>query len=139
MNKKESKKLKTLFVEQLRKTPILQLCCEKLEVSRMTIYRWKQSDPEFAKAVDDALAEGKLVVNDLAESQLISAIRDRNITAILAWLRHHHPEYANKLELTAKIKQDDETLTPEQEALVRKGLAYGSFIPKDDPRNGTTP
>ena len=103
MNKKKSDKTKEAFLEQLRKTPILQIACEKIGIHRMSVYRWKKEDPEFAKAVDEASLEGRLLVNDLAESQLISAVKDRNMSAILAWLKHNHPSYKTKVEIEGKM------------------------------------
>ena len=83
---KKSGHLKEALLEQLRKTPIIQIACEKLNISRMSFYRWKQEDTEFAKKIEEALLDGQLLVNDLAESQLISAIKDRNMHAVMAWL-----------------------------------------------------
>lgn len=117
-----------LMVEQLKKTPVVQIACEKTGIARSTFYRWKEEDPEFAKEADQALAEGVALVNDMAESQLLSAIRDRNISAIFYWLNHRHSAYSNKLEITAKVK--DETLSPEQEELIKKALKHASLIMK---------
>ena len=36
MNKKKSDKTKEAFLEQLRKTPILQIACEKIGIHRMS-------------------------------------------------------------------------------------------------------
>lgn len=118
---KRIEKTKQLLLEQLKKTPIIQIACEKIGLGRATFYRWKVDDPTFAKAVDDALLEGKLLVNDLAESQLIGAIKDRNLTAITYWLRHHHRDYKNRLELEGTINTIHE-LSDEQKALVKKAL-----------------
>lgn len=117
-----------LMVEQLKKTPVVQIACEKVGVARSTFYRWKDEDPKFAKEADEALAEGVSLINDMAESQLLSAIRDRNISAIFYWLNHRHSAYSNKLEITAKVK--DETLSPEQEELIKKALEHASLIMK---------
>lgn len=128
MNIKKSDKAKDAFLEQLRKTPILQIACEKMGVHRMSIYRWKQEDPEFAKAVDEAMLEGRLMVNDLAESQLIGAIKDRNMTAIIAWLKHNHPGYKTKLEIEGRMEVI-EKLPPEfKEALKAKFKLSGIEI-----------
>lgn len=115
-----------LMIDQLKKTPVVQIACEKCGVARSTYYRWREEDPEFAKQADLALAEGVALVNDLAESQLLSAIKDRNISAIFYWLNHRHSAYSNKLEITAKVK--DETLTPEQEELIKKALERASLL-----------
>ena len=115
---------KKVLLEHLKKTPILQFAVEKSGVSRATVYRWRSEDKAFAVAMDEALHDGKLVVNDLAEAQLMTAIRERNLGAVTYWLRHHHPDYANTLQIKHAIQ--DETLTPEQEALVREALRLAS-------------
>lgn len=120
---------KELLLEQLRKTPIVQVACQKVDVGRASYYRWRKEDKEFARMADDALAEGNLLVNDMAESQLLSSIRDKNLGAIVFWLKNHHPTYATKIEVTARLKNNDEKLTPDQEALVQKALEMASLIP----------
>ena len=40
---------KKAIIEQLKKTPIIQVTCEKLGVSRATFYRWKKNDDKFSK------------------------------------------------------------------------------------------
>lgn len=131
MNTVERRKTKNkkLILEQLKKTPIVQIVCEKSGVGRATYYRWRKEDPEFSRLADQAISEGQLLVNDLAESQLISAIRDKNLSAIVFWLKTHHPSYASKLEITGKIKHEEQ-LTPEQEALVMKALKLASVVPE---------
>jgi len=123
-------KNKELIIQQLRKTPIVQVSCEKVGIGRATFYRWKQEDQDFSTKADEALLEGSLLVNDVAESQLMSAIRDKNLTAIIFWLKHHHPNYATRVEVTARLKADNEILTPEQEELVTKALKLASLIPQ---------
>lgn len=116
-----------LLLEQLKKTPIIQVACSKTNIARTTYYRWRQADAKFAKAADTALIDGCLLINDMAESQLISAVKDKNFSAIVYWLKHHHPTYTNRLEITAPMKQPDE-LTPEQETIVREALRRSSLL-----------
>ncbi len=117
---------KTMVIEQLKKSPIVQTVCEKLNISRNTYYRWRNDDKEFAKACDSALKEGSLLVNDLAENQLISAIKDKNMSAIIFWLRNNHSTYKNRLDITARLEKE-EALTPEQEATVREALRLAAL------------
>lgn len=126
-------KNKQLLIKQLKKTPIIQIACEKINIGRATFYRWKKDDENFSTQVDEALLHGNELVNDMAESQLMSAIRDKNLTAIIFWLKNHHQSYATKIEVTAKLKHDDEQLTPEQEALVMKALKLASVLPENLP------
>lgn len=81
---------------QLKSTPIVQVACQKAGVGRATYYRWRADDPNFKKDSDDAIKEGVAMVNDMAESQLISLIRDKHPTSVYYWLNNHHPAYAYK-------------------------------------------
>lgn len=115
------------MVEQLRKTPIVQIACEKLGIARATFYRWKKEDQTFAKMADEALFEGVLLMNDMAESQLLAAIRDGDMTAIMFWLKCRHASYGNKLQLNATVEHRDRTLTPEERITIRRALKLGGF------------
>lgn len=115
-------KEKWLLLDQLRKMPIVQVACERTGIGRTTYYRWRKDDETFRATADEALAEGELLLNDMSESQLVSLIKDKSFAAVHLWLRHHHPKYGNKLEVTTRIRADDGELTPEQEALVREAL-----------------
>lgn len=121
---------KTALIEQLRRTPIVQVACEKTGVGRATYYRWRKDDPDFTKACDEALAEGVSLVSDLAESKLINSIKEQNHGAISFWLRHRHPAYAEKLQIQAKVEADV-SLSPEQEDLVRRALNHVSGTAKE--------
>lgn len=126
---KESKRAKELVLEQLKKTPIVQIMCEKIGISRVSFYNWKKKDKEFAKQVDEAQLDGRSLVNDLAESQLINAVKDRNINAIVAWLKHNHPNYKTRVEIEGRLNVIEE-LSPEQQKLVQKALILAGLTLK---------
>lgn len=115
-------KQKQVLLEQLKKTPIVQIACEKLGIARATYYRWRQSNKKFAKLADEAIKDGSLLVNDMAESQLMSAIRDKNLTAIIFWLKHHHNNYATKIEVNANVKNETKKLSPQQKKLIKEAI-----------------
>jgi hypothetical protein len=115
---------KPKLIDQLKKTPIIQIACEKAGIGRATYYRWLKDDHNFAEAANDAIRHGSDLVNDMAESQLMAAIRERNLTAIIFWLKHHHPSYVTKIELDAKL-QVDKPLSPEAEKLIRTSVQRG--------------
>lgn len=117
---------KKRLLARLRKTPIVEVACNQANLPRSTYYRWRKSDEAFAEACDVALEESTGRINDLAESQLISAIKEQNMTAIIFWLKHHHRSYKTKVELTARFK--DETLTPEQTATVQAALKLAGLL-----------
>lgn len=123
---KKTDETKALFLEQLKKTPIVQIACEKIGVGRATFYRWKQEDSEFTKQVDAAIFDGRLMVNDLAESQLIGAVKDRDMRAIMYWLKHHHADYKSRLEIEGTVNTIHE-LSEEQKALIAKAFALADI------------
>ncbi len=121
-NRQEEEKKKTL--EYLEKMPIVQIACERASISRATYYRWRNDDKEFKKLADRAIREGELFINDLSESQVITLIKDKSWSAISFWLRHHHPKYADKIKVEANINRINDVLSPEQEKIIRKALAF---------------
>lgn len=112
---------KQKLLKELRQSPIVQVACKRSGVGRASYYRWRKTDEAFAKAADEALAAGQSYISDLAESQLIAAIRERNLGAVTYWLKHHHPDYATRVELEARHKLDGK-LSPEQRALISEAL-----------------
>jgi hypothetical protein len=113
---------KKKLLQRLIKTPIVEVACTQANVPRSTYYRWRKSDEAFAEACDEALEESTGRINDLAESQLIVAIKDRNMTAITFWLKHHHHTYRSRLEVDARIQSIQQELTPEQVETVSQAL-----------------
>jgi hypothetical protein len=130
---------KDLFLEQLRKIPIVQVACEKVDISRNTIYRWRKEELEFAKAMDEAQTDGEAVVNDMSESQLLSKIKNGEWPPIAFWLRKRHPKFKDRLEITGTLQGPQEELSPEQEAVVREALRLASLstdpLPEPPPEN----
>lgn len=125
-------KQKEALIEQLKKAPINQLACERVGISRATFYRWKKEDKQFANNIDEALASGVSIINDMAESKLIGLIKEGHITGIIYWLKHHHPAYATRVELSMQQNHARDELTPEQQKLVAQSLALAG-IAEDDP------
>jgi hypothetical protein len=81
------------FLEQLERVPNVSLACEKVGLSRNTVYRWCIEDTEFKARMDTALDSGVHSVNDLAESKLISHINNGNLRAIQYWLDNNKKNY----------------------------------------------
>jgi len=126
---KNDEKTKKEIIEQLKKTPIIQFGCQKTGISRSSLYRWKKEDNEFAQKVENAILVGSQLINDMAESQLISAIKEKNLGAIIFWLKNHHGVYAPKLKISGEIKMRNKQLTPEQKELIKKALILSSLTP----------
>ena len=131
MSRKQQQDKKKLLA-QLAKTPIVEAACKQIGLPRSTYYRWRKSDEAFARACEETIELSVGRINDLAESQLINAIKDRNMSAITFWLKHHHVSYRNKLELNATITNVRQELTPEQAETVNRALELAGLIPKEN-------
>lgn len=118
---------KKLFIDNLRKIPIIQVACERSTVSRASVYRWKNEDEKFANDIEEATTEGEALINDMSEGQLISLIREKNFPALRFWLIHRNPKFRERVEVTANIQSTQGELTPEQETIVREALRLSSI------------
>ena len=110
------------LLAKLEKTPIIEAACKAVGLPRSTYYRWRKDDPEFADQCDETIELSIGRINDLAESQLINAIKNQNMSAITFWLKHHHRSYRTRLEVDTRIQSVQQELTPEQSELVNKAL-----------------
>lgn len=131
MNDIQQEKTKQDIITQLQKTPIIEYACKNTGLGRSTFYRWRKDDESFANEVDQALTKGRLLINDMAESQLISGIKDKNMTAIIFWLKHNHKNYSTRIELSGKLRTEHK-LTPEQEEEIKRALNLASLLGEPD-------
>lgn len=117
-------KQKQALLDQLKRTPTVELSCDKCGVSRATYYRWRKESKKFARQADEAITEGRLFISSIAESQILSLIRDKKFEAIRFWLINNDPRYSNKLEIKGHLTTANAitALTPEQKKLLRKAL-----------------
>ncbi|MBU6431161.1 MAG: hypothetical protein KGJ58_02805 [Patescibacteria group bacterium] len=120
-------KLKEAFLGQLKRTPTIETACQKVAVSRASVYRWIKISKSFEKKVDEALTEGRAFMVDVAENQLFSLIGEKKFEAIRLLLTTHNPRYSNKLELSGSVNAKDEPLTAEQNSLIREALKLSSI------------
>ena len=125
--KNRIKKEKELLLDQLKKIQIVSIACEKTGVGRSTYYRWRQADKKFCALSDDAISEGVVLINDLAESQLLTEIKGGNMTGIIFWLKHRHPAYETRIEIKQSQGMFDEKLTKKQKEIIEQALNVSSF------------
>lgn len=126
---KDNEKNKQIILDQLKKSPIIEVACQKTGIARSTFYRWKTGSKAFAKKVDEALEEGTNLINEVAESMLISAIQDKNMSGIMFWLRNRHPEFKTRVEVTTK--HEDKELTKEQKELIKQAILLAQVERKE--------
>jgi hypothetical protein len=121
-------KFQDQFLIELAKIPIVQVACEKTDLSRNTVYRWRKEDKEFEKKMDQALADGVALVNDMSESQLLTLIKEKNFPAVRFWLNKRHPAYKDKVEVVNKHELPE--LTETQKETIRQALELSNITTK---------
>lgn len=124
------------IIELLERTPIIEIVCSKVGISRSTLYRWSEQDPELRQKIDVALEKGRLVINDMAESQIISGIKERNLGAAKYWLSNNNSRYKKALP---DNEPEENPLTEERKAMISKAMMAwstcykcGSSLSDDD-------
>lgn len=120
-------RIKEALLDQLKRTPTLETSCQKVGVSRATVYRWIANSKKFERQIDESLNEGRKFMSDIAENQLFALISERKIEAIRLYLSTHNPRYSNKLELSGSIESKEKPLTKEEKKLIRAALRLSSL------------
>ena len=113
-NKEENtKRSKELFLMVLKKTMgVIAPASSKAGVSRRTVYKWMENDPEFAQEVKDIKEESI----DFAESKLLENISDKREASIFFYLKTQgkHRGYIERQENINVEKDEFEDLTDDQ-------------------------
>ncbi len=120
-------KLKEAFLDQLKRTPTIETACQKVGVSRATVYRWIKESKKFEQQVDESLIEGRTFMSDIAENQLFSLIGDKKIEAIRLYLSTHNARYGNKLELSGNLSTKNKPIPKEDRKDIFRALKMSSL------------
>lgn len=93
----ERKKLKKKFLKLYKENYALMYdACDKMNVSRETIYNWMESDEEFKKKVEHI----KERVGDIVEGKLMEKILQGNTASIMFYLKtQRHWKETSKVEV----------------------------------------
>jgi hypothetical protein len=114
--------LKEKIIVELVKNPIKETVCRKLNVPRSTLYRWMNEDYDFKREVIKATKVGNDVVNDLAKSKLIEAIKNGDSGMIKYQLSRRHHEYADKWFSVDLQENKTIELSEEKKAEIAKNI-----------------
>jgi predicted DNA-binding transcriptional regulator AlpA len=119
LNKRSA--LKALCKE-LEKNYLLQRACNKLGLTRSTVYRWMNEDKEFASAIRIAQNIGRHYMSDFVESKLFKNIEDREQRAIEFWLKGNNERYrSHEKALERKLDAVKHQLRESELALSQMG------------------
>jgi len=110
MNKNTQLKKEMLLEGLVKSLGVITSACAIANVSRTSYYSYYKDDNEFAKEVDEV----SNIALDFAESKLFDLIKDKNITAIIFFLKTkgRHRGYSERIE-PEKINQESMNLVVE--------------------------
>ncbi|SRR5216683_6041610 len=86
---------KAEFIKNYRAPEIMgniSIVCSTIGIARQTYYRWLEEDEDFRQII----AEAKLEMCDVAESELYSRGLEKDTTALIYWLKNRHPDFKEK-------------------------------------------
>jgi hypothetical protein len=81
------------FLEEIREVPNIARACQKVGISRNSVYRWIDEDPNFRDEMYKALNLGEESMNDLARMQHAVHLQKGAPWAIKYQLDNHHRDY----------------------------------------------
>lgn len=123
---------KTAFLETLREKYSVYHACKAADIGRTTVYQWREADPDFAKAWDDAQDDAV----DALEQSLFERAMGKDTVAAIFLLKGARPEkYKERVasELTGKNGGPIETssILPQDEVNAR--LSAMGMLPTQQP------
>ena len=83
MNKSEHPKKRQLVKALEKSLGIVSTACQSIGISRTTYYKYYNEDEDFRQSVD-SISD---IALDCAESQLFELIKEKNVTAIIFYLK----------------------------------------------------
>lgn len=118
--------LKLKLVQHLRDIPIATYACQRVGVPKATYYKWRKTDEVFLKASNEAIATGKLTLNDIAKSQLVKLIKEGDYRSISFWLKHNDDDFNSKL--TLKIEDEIREYDPKELMLMETAMKNAGLV-----------
>jgi hypothetical protein len=124
----KKQRIKKIFLESLSKNPIVKRVCEKHGISRQTVYRWREEDPDFASEMDVVVSEYEKDVTDMAYLQFVRKIGEGLWPAIKYELMSQHPRYKKDDVYSRRKYKKEEKLKLEEEEKQRQKEAWNLYI-----------
>lgn len=97
---KTTEKKKKAFLAAFEKNfGIITRTCKEIKITRETFYKWKKTDPAFAKAIEEQDEK----TTDFVESELYKKIQEGSERSILFYMKYKGKKrgYADSLDITS--------------------------------------
>ncbi len=84
---------KEKFLAELEQTPFPSIACKRVGISKATVYRWRNHNLKFKKAMDAAMDTGRDTITESAEAHTVMLIKKGDFRAIRLWLENNTTRY----------------------------------------------
>ena len=135
---KKTKEITNKLIEELERTPLVQIACDKVGISRNTFYRWIKDDEKLFAKVNEAISLGTGLVNDVAVSNVLTGIKNKDSMYTKYWLDRKHPDFRRPfiyklesgdfLQYQRTLNEKEQALRVEQEAKEASEKLYGKKL-----------
>jgi hypothetical protein len=105
---------KRTVIDSLRKRAVIYLAAKDAGVNKLTVYRWRDSDPQFAAAMTEAMEDAK----EIMENSIYERALNGDSLLTMFWTKRHDPAYRDKTTVDITVVQSEI-----QERMKRVGLA----------------
>jgi hypothetical protein len=119
---------KRALIENLRRKAVIYLAAQAVGINKLTVYRWRDADPQFAEAMAEAMQDAK----EIMENSVYEDALNGNTLLKMFWLKRHDPSYRDKVTLDIQTVQDEI-----QERIKLAGLADINGLNVLDSSNST--
>lgn len=117
-----------------RSKGIISVACEKVDINRQTFYDWKESDPEFAKALEKVTEKRNLDVRDMLMGKIFI---EKDGPSIRYYLDRKDPEFKPKTvtEIIAGERTIEDLLKDDEEEIKKQQEEYDANKKKTEDKN----
>ena len=84
---------KKKLLDELEEIPIVSIVARRVGISKSTIYKWRDEDEKFSKAMDRAIKRGRGNITDLAEGTLVTNMKKGDFRSVKYWLDNNERRY----------------------------------------------
>jgi hypothetical protein len=113
------------FISELRRESTVYHAALHVGVSRKTVYRWQEVDPDFAEAWADALQDA----TDVMEHSVYHQALNGDTLLKMFWLKKHRPEYRDKTTIDITVVQGEIQQRMQQLGMQQLPSAGTEFAP----------
>lgn len=94
---------KRTFIEQLRQRAAVYVAAKHTGINKLTAYRWRDADSQFAEAWEEALQDAA----DVMESSVYERALNGDNLLSMFWLKAHRHQYRDKVTVDIQAVNEE--------------------------------